>query len=768
MIILAAAIPPFFAEVALLLVCSALIAYIGYRLKLVPIVGFLLTGVIIGPHALGLVNNQELVDATAQIGVILLLFTIGIEFSLEKLAKIKQLVFGGGGLQVVLTTLITLLVLSAFGVPWQAGLFTGFLVALSSTAIVLKLLGSKGETNSEPGQGALGILIFQDLAIIVMVLLIPMLAGQAGSPLDIFAALGKAGLIIVVALVGARRVMPYLLERVAKTCSQELFLLALIATCFGMALLASLAGVSLELGAFLAGLIVSESRFSEHAFGEIMPLQILFSATFFVSVGMLLDLGFLVANVPLVLGVVILVLAIKLFTAFFSMKVFGYSLPTSIAVGFYLAQVGEFSFVLERAGRELSLFPAGMAETGSKTFIAATVVLMVFTPTLAGFGRKLAARFQPEIAPEAEAPEASSAMPEISTPSSHDDLENHVVIAGYGPAARSFSKLLNAAHIPQIVITLSPVRAQEAEAQGILVLRGDPARQNALRHARVAYAKLLFLPDDDPELAHRVISVARTINPTLRIVARARQQAVAVTLEHAGTDLAMTDEHEMVAQLFAETLRNYQIEPAEIEQCVRIVKDDHYLSIRDQNSSNILAPIGDMIRGALDTRTIALRPDAPIIGMTIKEIGFDGKGLKVKIIKRGHTVVTLPPSELTLKPGDQITLSGNARDFAACSLLFLEPQQNVPTSPPAFSTSFMKGDIHVYGADWCLLTGGFRTFFKRRDLPFTYHNIEEDEQAKEAVLAMNNGKLKFPMVVVGDVIMKNPPIDELEKVLEAV
>ena len=238
----AATIPPFFAEVAILLVLAALIAYFGYRLKLVPIVGFLLTGVLIGPNALGLVANQELVDATAQIGVILLLFTIGIEFSLEKLVRIKKLVFGGGMLQVLLTTGITFLALTSFGVPWQAGLFTGFLVALSSTAIVLKLLESKGDTNTDPGQASLGILIFQDLSIIVMVLLIPMLAGEVSSSKDIFLALGKAGLIIVIALFGARRVMPLVLERVAKTCSQELFLLALIAICFGMALLVSLGG----------------------------------------------------------------------------------------------------------------------------------------------------------------------------------------------------------------------------------------------------------------------------------------------------------------------------------------------------------------------------------------------------------------------------------------------------------------------------------------------------------------------------------------------
>ncbi len=304
----AGAAPPFLVETATLIVAGAVVAYVGYRLGLVPIVGFLLTGVLIGPHGLGLIQDQEMVDALAEVGVILLLFTIGIEFSLEKLARIQRLIFGGGGFQVVLTTAATAGVLALFGVPWQAGVFTGFLVALSSTAIVLKLLGSRGEQNAPHGQVALGLLIFQDLAIIVMVLLVPMLAGAGGSALDIGWALVKAGLVIAAVLLGARRVMPAVLERVARTCSQELFLLSVIALCFGTAWLTSLAGVSVALGAFLAGLIVSESRFSEHAFGEIMPLQILFSATFFVSVGMLLDVGFLFTNLPLVIGVVVAVL----------------------------------------------------------------------------------------------------------------------------------------------------------------------------------------------------------------------------------------------------------------------------------------------------------------------------------------------------------------------------------------------------------------------------------------------------------------------------
>ena len=336
----AGAIPPFMTEVVALIVAGAIIAYICFRLRLVPIVGFLIAGALIGPNAFGLVRDRELVDATAEIGVILLLFTIGIEFSLEKLARIKKLIFGGGTLQVVLSVLVTTVLLSLFGVDWRVGVFTGCLVALSSTAIVLKLLAESGETNSEPGQIGLGLLIFQDLAIVLMVLIVPILSGGSGSLLEIFWALAKAGIIIALVLLGARRIMPRILETVARTCSPELFLLSVIAICFGTAYLTSLAGVSLSLGAFLAGLMVSESRFSHHALSETLPLQILFSATFFVSVGMLLDVNFLLQNLPLVLVVIAAVLFIKIITTGISIRALGYKMPVAAASALMLAQIG--------------------------------------------------------------------------------------------------------------------------------------------------------------------------------------------------------------------------------------------------------------------------------------------------------------------------------------------------------------------------------------------------------------------------------------------
>ena len=456
----AGAIPQYMTETVALIVAGAVIAYISFRLRLVPIVGFLLAGVLIGPNALGLVQDQALVDATAEIGVILLLFTIGIEFSLEKLAAIQKLIFGGGTMQVGLSIAATTALLAAFGVDWRIGIFTGMLVALSSTAIVLKLLSESGETNSEPGQIGLGLLIFQDLAIVLMVLLVPTLgASGGGSSLEIVWALAKAGIIIALVLLVARRVMPRVLETVAKTCSPELFLLSVIAICFGTAYLTSLAGVSLSLGAFLAGLMVSESRFSQHALSETLPLQILFSATFFVSVGMLLDVRFLVQNLPLVLGAIAAVLIIKVLMTGISVRALGYKMPVAAASALMLAQIGEFSFVLERAGREVGLTPAGMDAAGSQTFIAATVVLMVLTPFLMRVGDRLSNKMT-EKSEQNNLPDET----DVQIPTHAVDLEDHVIVAGYGQAARCLVRILSGSGIPYVITTLSPDGANEAEA----------------------------------------------------------------------------------------------------------------------------------------------------------------------------------------------------------------------------------------------------------------------------------------------------------------
>ena len=557
-ILAAGGAPPFFAEVAVLLVASAFIAYLCHRLRIMPIVSFLITGALIGPHALGLVQDEALIEAAAEVGVILLLFTIGIEFSLEKLARIKRLIFIGGGLQVGLVVALVAVLLRFFGVPWPTGIFTGFLVALSSTAIVMQLLMNRGETNTEGGQASLGILIFQDLAVVAMVLLVPMLGGEGGSPWNLVLALGKAVGIVALVLVVARRVMPKVLEAVARTCSQEIFLLTIVSICFGTAWLTSLAGVSLSLGAFLAGLVISESRFSEMAFSEILPLQILFSATFFVSVGLLLDLGFLVANPLLILVIIGGVLLIKVLATGLSLKVLGYTAGTTAFTGLMLAQVGEFSFVLERAGREIALFPAGLEDGGPQAFIAATVVLMMATPFLAGLGERLRQRMTASGAEEAAVPREAAEAPAA--------LHDHVIIAGYGDAGRRLARVLAARHIPHVILTLSPDGALEAEAGDLRVLRGNYTRQHELTLAGVRQARMLIVADDDLETTRRVVNAAHALNPDLHVVARTRFESEVEELQEAGATEVVAEDQESVVRLLTDVLEAYAVDDAVIQE----------------------------------------------------------------------------------------------------------------------------------------------------------------------------------------------------------
>jgi CPA2 family monovalent cation:H+ antiporter-2 len=663
----AGAIPHYLTEVVALIVAGAVIAYISFRFRLVPIVGFLLAGVLIGPNAFGLVKDQQLVDATAEIGVILLLFTIGIEFSLEKLASIQKLIFGGGTLQVGLSVLATTALLAVFGIDLRVGIFTGFLVALSSTAIVLKLLGEKGETNSQNGQVGLGLLIFQDLAIVLMVMLVPTLAGSGGSALEIFWALAKAGIIIALVLLIARRIMPRILEMVAKTCSPELFLLSVIAICFGTAYLTSLAGVSLSLGAFLAGLMVSESRFSQHALSETLPLQILFSATFFVSVGMLLDLNFLVQNLPTVLAVIAAVLIIKILTTAISVRSLGYKMPVAAASALMLAQIGEFSFVLERAGREVGLSPAGMGAAGSQTFIAATVVLMVLTPLLMRFGNSLSNKI-------AEKSELNNLPDESETqiPSHAVDLEDHVIVAGYGQAARGLVRVLSGSGIPYIITTLSPDGANEAESEGLPVVRGDPTRQFLLQLVGIDKAKMMVIADDNPSMAHRITSVARQLNPTMRIVVRTRYTAEVDHLAEAGADIVIAEELESIVQMFGEVLRDYLIPAEEIENYEELARRNGYSALL----KNLPEPEKSAFRcktgeDCLDTRTVKIRPEMPLAEKTLDSLNLaENLGLNLKSVRRdGQFIENLAP-DFVFRSGDELVLTGSTDAFAQNASLF--------------------------------------------------------------------------------------------------
>jgi len=516
-------IPAYLAPTTALVLAAALVGYLSVRGRVVPIVGFLLAGVLIGPHQLGLVASTEAVDAAAEVGVILLLFTIGIEFSIARLMRVWRWILFGGGAQVLLATAVVLALVAATGESWRVGLFTGFLVALSSTAIVLKLLADGGETGTPRGRLALSVLVFQDLAVVAMVLVVPLLGANAeGGPGPLLRALGTAVAVITVVLVVARRLMPPMLERVAALCSPEVFLLTVVAICFGTAYLTALAGVSVSLGAFLAGLLVSESRHSTHALAEVLPLQILFSAVFFVSVGMLLDVGFLLANLPLVLVAATGVLLVKALTTTAALLPLGVGWRQALGAGLLLGQVGEFSFVLVTVGAAEGLTPAGRGQEGSQAFVATTVLLMLLTPLLAASGRRLG-RSRPAVSVE----------PHL--PGGEEPARNHVLLLGWGPDTVAVARELQGRGLAVVMTTLNPGGAAAGEAAGIPVVRGDSLRATVLREAGVLEARMVVIAEDEPEHAARVATVARGLTDA-PIVVRPHGDVDLTELAAAGVD----------------------------------------------------------------------------------------------------------------------------------------------------------------------------------------------------------------------------------------
>ncbi|WP_189102092.1 cation:proton antiporter [Deinococcus knuensis] len=547
--------PAFLVQLTLLLGVSALAAYLSFRLRLIPIIGFLVAGVVAGPGALGLIRDQELISAASEVGVMLLLFTIGIEFSLERLSRIARQIFVGGGLQVGLTVLAGAGALLLAGVGAPDAVFTGCLIALSSTAIVMRLLGERGETNGPAGQVSLGILIFQDLAVVLMVLLIPMLAGQGGGALGVLVALAKAGGIIAFVLIAARRIVPPVMEVVARTCSSEIFLLTVVALCFGTASLTAMAGVSLALGAFLAGLLVSDSRYGAQAMGEILPLQILFSAAFFLSVGLQLNLGFLAGNLGVVLGAAALIAALKVGVTFVSVRLLGESTRTALPVSFLTAQVGEFSFVLATTGTALGLSFAGMGAQGSGVFIAATVLLMAFTPALNALadalGRRLPAPAPAGAAGGSGGAGLAAAGPEAAGPGGGEahglPVAGRVVFAGYGAHARLAARALSRAGLPYSVITRNPDGASELEGRGAPVLIADYTRAGLLRELEIGSARALVIADDDTEMTERAVSVARTVAPDLNIITQATSSEGFHGLQQLGAQHILSARREVAA-----------------------------------------------------------------------------------------------------------------------------------------------------------------------------------------------------------------------------
>lgn len=632
------------------------------RLRFPSIIGFLAAGLLAGPHTLALVPNTHHVEQLAEIGVVLLLFTIGIEFSLKELMRIREMVFWGGGLQVALTILAVALLGLLLDFPLRQSLFFGSLVALSSTAIIMKLLMDAGEIDAPHGKTALGILIFQDLCVVPLMLFTPILGGSVQGLSEVALVAGKALLVVAAAHYGARYAIPWILRQAVRARSRELFVLTVIFIGFGTALLTAQAGLSPALGAFIAGLAISESEYSQQVLGDIAPFRDAFMSLFFISVGMLLDPMTIVRHPLAVLLLVLAILTLKTVITTGVARAIGLPLRVAIMAALALAQIGEFSFLLSQSGLKHGLLSPEIYQL----FIAASVATMALTP--------LCLRIAPPFALL-----ALKVLPRPLTQGSNAlvgkekkiALSGHVAIVGFGLNGRNLAGTLKHLDIPYVVIETNPYTVSAERKRGEQIIFGDASQQEVLSHARAEHARIMVIAISDAAAGRRIVAQARQMNPAIHIIARTRYLAEVEPLSRLGANEVIPEEFETSVEILARVLRNFLVPQDDIERCVAEVRRGGYEMLRTMsNRYSHAVGISGYLAGA-EIGTFRVKRGSPLAGQTLREGTIrTSSGASVLVIKRGEEVTPNPDPVWELQAGDIVLLLGSPEQLAVAGRLF--------------------------------------------------------------------------------------------------
>ncbi len=649
---------PILADAVMVFGLSCAVIVASHKLRIPTIIGFLLTGVLAGPHCLGLVGASHEVEMFAEVGVILLLFVIGLELSLDELIRLKRPVFVGGAAQVLLTIAVMGLPLMFFDVGLGKSLFIGFLAALSSTAIVLKVLGEKAQLAAPHGRIALGALIFQDVAVVPMMLLVPLLAGASGNPwLSLGEMLLKGAFVAGVIFIGARKVVPLILGAVIRTRSRELFLMTTLGLCFAIALLTSTAGLSLSLGAFLAGLIMSESEYSHSALEGVLPFRDVFTSVFFVSIGMLLDPAFVVAHLPQVLGLTLAALLAKTLLAAAAGRILGYPLHVSILGGLCLCQIGEFSFVLAGVGMGHNL----LTTVEYQYFLAIAIVTMALTPFLIAGIPAISGRLAKLL------PFTMKVESETET-----DLRDHLIIAGFGLGGHHLARAAKAAGIRYVILEMNPDTVRRERDRGEPILYGDASQAAVLEHINVHKARILSVVISDPAAIGRIVATARALNPGLHIVVRTRFVSEIDVLMHMGAQEVVAEEYETSVEMFIRVLSTYLVPKGDIEHFVREIRAEGYGMLRRPMLGTADACSLEGTCSTFGATVLTVTRGAFVEGKSLVESRLRKEhGLTVVAVQRDGKTLINPDPGLVFMAGDRVHVFGEQARIAEKSCLFM-------------------------------------------------------------------------------------------------
>jgi len=641
----------------------ALLTVVLFRRLMFPsIIGFLVTGILAGPYVLGFIQDTHKVEQIAEIGVVLLLFTIGIEFSLKELMRIKHLVLLGGGMQLGITILAVATVMYLLPFSGNQAIFFGFLVALSSTAILMKLLMDSGEMDAPQGKIALGILIFQDLCVVPLMLLTPLLAGTGEGLQGMLVICAKAGGVVLVAHYGARFLVPWIFGQVVRARSRELFILTILFVGLGTAWLTAKAGLSLALGAFIAGLAISESEYSHQALSDIMPFRDAFMSLFFISVGMLLDpailLKYPLAIAVLILGIIVLKGAITTASAF----ALGVPLRIAIIAGLSLAQIGEFSFVLSQSGLTYGLLDKELYQI----FLAASIVTMGLTPLCMKLAPGLAEAVVGRLPARWSRGRGLLARGEKPL-----QIADHVIIAGFGVNGKNLAKVLKHLAIPYTIIETNPYTVKGEKRRGEKVVFGDASQQEVLHHARIEKARVMVIAISDAAASRRVAAMARQLNPSIFIIVRTRYLLEVEPLYKIGVNEVIPEEFETSVEILSRVLRTFLVPHDEIEQHVAEIRRDCYGMLRSMSRRHSHAVgISGYLSGA-ELVSLRVQEGSQLEGSSLREGTIKNlSGATVLVIKRGNDVVPNPDPVWQLEKDDTLLLLGTPEQLAAATGLF--------------------------------------------------------------------------------------------------
>ncbi|MBI5206922.1 MAG: cation:proton antiporter [Candidatus Firestonebacteria bacterium] len=655
---------PLLNDIVIIFGLSIAVIYICHKLNIPAIVGFLLTGTLAGPHGFGFISRINDVEILAEVGVVLLLFTIGIEFSLKSLMKIKKSVFLGGTLQVIFTILVTSFIAWEIGKTIEESIFIGFLISLSSTAIVLKVFQQRAEVDTLHGQTSLAILIFQDIAIVPMILFTPLLAGTAGNIGEtLLTLLIKVIAVIMFVFVSARWIVPYLLYQITQTKNREMFLLSLVVICFTIAWLTSTAGLSLALGAFLAGLIISESDYSHAALGNILPFRDVFTSFFFISIGMLLNVNLLFKNIFAVLIITVSVLILKTIISGLVSTILGFSFRTGAQVGFALSQVGEFSFVLAETGVKNGLINENLYQI----FLSVFVLTMAATPFIIAFSPRIS-----ELLLYLPLPDKIILGIHPEDKKKHAELKNHLIIIGFGLNGKNLAQAAKLAGIQYVIIEMNSDLVKKEKEKGEKIFYGDSSHEAVLECAGIKNAKIIVIAISDPAATRRVTELARRLNPKIDIIARTRYIKEMKPLTELGADEVIPEEYETSIEIFTRVLSIYLIPRDKIENFVHEVRKDGYEMLRtltgDTSSfSHLKLHIPDT-----EISMIHINEDSPIIGKSLAEIDLRKEyGVTLLAIYRGIEMLSNPDGTMKLSGDDILFIFGHADKILKIHGLFL-------------------------------------------------------------------------------------------------